>query len=177
MITQTITLAISSLLLFQSCGPKTTLHDLECAEFQSRAADPDEDALALLATYPADGCAPAERFVLAVRALDEGLPIAKLLLLQGRREHRHRAHGLVNLIAQVDLLVHLARRGLVSLPLARVESLAQRADALIGIPDPDVAPLFAEYDRLASAALRSSPRGPCRTRRARAPNLWRGGCG
>jgi hypothetical protein len=170
MINQTLLLIFGS---FFATPPPAPV-DLECAEFQARAYLLDlawescglvgDEALVLLATAPI-GCAPAERFVLAKRALDSADPgsaLPRILLHQGLREHRSGARTLVNLVAQVDLLEHMVRRNLIRVGQREreaVRSLARKSDALIGrSSDAAVRALFSEYGTLAARILSDLPR-------------------
>ena len=124
----------------------------DCEDFSLRAHLLDqtwephdvEEAFAVLVTYPQNGCAPAERFVLAKRMIDEVARsplLVRVLLLQGIREQPSGSY--VSLVAQVDLLAHMVERGLVELrpnERARLHALRSRAS-------------FTEYRLLASRLL------------------------
>jgi hypothetical protein len=77
---------------------------------------------------------PAERLLLAKQALEKERPngpLVRLLLHQGLNQHER---TLVVLVAQVDLLAHMADRNLIRLlpsQRARIRSLSERTDALI----------------------------------------------
>ena len=173
MITQTIQLIIAS--LFWTTPPPSA--SSECAEFRARAAYLDatwdeidrwDDAIVLLAMHPDPACAPAERFVLAKRILDEARPnspIVRILLHQGLRG---REVSLVDLVAQVDLLAQMARRNLIHLRAderAHLDWLAKEADALIRARSAGrTAVLFSEYGALARRALMRAARGSCKIR-------------
>jgi hypothetical protein len=139
----------------------------ECTAFQRLAAaieaTPHQYALlgqmALLASYPAGGCAPAERYVLAKRLLEHAPSpaLSRLVLIQGLREHRSGARRRPNVVAQVELLwlidpsearCELRQRAWEAENLEAVlEEYAERAEALLARIEGAVVPSAAERAR------------------------------
>lgn len=174
---QKTVLAVGSVLwlgLGRSCEsaapPPVPAPEARCAEFQRRAYQLDveweqrpawEEAVALLATYPPYGCAPAERVVLAKRAIRApGCigPLPTLLLEQGLRGQGRESGSWVDLAAQVELVQELVRQGRIELEpfdlerLRRLTGDEEGETQAAGHCRLDV--LFEEYRAVAEAALR-----------------------